>query len=66
MSDVSQAINETTGLPEVHLPVAVSKSAQELADHVAPLINLIPHGTRVSYITAFIGHLMGLFFHPKK
>jgi len=66
MSDLSQAINKVTGLPEVHLPVPVPKSAQELADHVTPFVNLVPQESRVAYIAAFLGHLMGLFFHPKK
>ena len=66
MSDLSQAINQVTGLPEVHIPVPVPKSAQELADHVMPFVNLVPHEARVSYIAAFFGHLIGMFFHPKK
>ena len=62
MSDLSQAINQVTGLPEVHIPVPVPKTAQQLADHVAPLFNLIPHEERL----AFLGLLMGMLFHAKK
>ena len=66
MSDLSQAINQVTGLPEVHIPVPVPKSAQELADHVAPLVNLVPGEKRINYLAELIGHLMRMFLHPKK
>lgn len=66
MSDLSQAINQVTGLPEVHIPVPVPKTAQQLADHVAPLVNLIPQEVRLAYVVTFLGHLMGMLFHAKK
>ena len=66
MSDLSQAINQVTGLPEVHLPGVAPKSAQELADHVAPYVNLIPQESRIAYLSTVLGHLMRMFFHAKK